>query len=171
MPLDAAFFNETNPTDTMTAYLVTHVKVTDPQKYQAYTALTPAALQAAGGRMLARGPAEALEGDWADGRLIVLEFPSVEAARGFYDSPAYRGGHEGAQRCHRVLRYRPRARRRLIGRAARRRTTHLPLAKAAATSSSAIAPGCTAAFRRAERARLAARSDSAMPSTPGGTHC
>ncbi len=74
----------------MTAYLVTHVKVTDPQKYQAYTALTPPALQAAGGRMLARGPAEALEGDWADGRLIVLEFPSVEAARGFYESEAYR---------------------------------------------------------------------------------
>lgn len=32
---------------------------------------------------------EHLEGEWA-GALIVIEFPSYEAVRGWYDSPAYR---------------------------------------------------------------------------------
>jgi uncharacterized protein (DUF1330 family) len=74
----------------MPAYLVTHLKVSDPHKYQAYTALTPAPLFAAGGRMLARGPAEVIEGRWDEGRIVILEFPTLEAARSFYDSDGYR---------------------------------------------------------------------------------
>ncbi|MEV7431705.1 DUF1330 domain-containing protein [Nocardioides sp. NPDC092400] len=43
-----------------------------------------------GGRFLVHGGAlSPLEGAW-DGDLVVLEFPDVEAARRWYDSPAYR---------------------------------------------------------------------------------
>ena len=43
-----------------------------------------------GGRFLVHGPqVEVLEGAWP-GSIVILEFPSVDAARGWYESPAYR---------------------------------------------------------------------------------
>lgn len=43
-----------------------------------------------GGRFIIHGePPEVKEGRW-DGTLIVIAFPDIEAARGWYDSPAYR---------------------------------------------------------------------------------
>lgn len=43
-----------------------------------------------GGRYLIRGgEVQELEGHLGLKRLIVLEFPSLEAARAFYDSPEY----------------------------------------------------------------------------------
>lgn len=75
----------------MTAYAIVRVTVTDPEQYQKYTALSPAAVEAAGGRFIARGGAtEVLEGGADDRRVVLLEFPSMEAARSFYDSPQYR---------------------------------------------------------------------------------
>ena len=42
------------------------------------------------GRFLTRGGAvEALEGDWTPSRLIVIEFPSIERAKQWIDSPEY----------------------------------------------------------------------------------
>jgi uncharacterized protein (DUF1330 family) len=42
-----------------------------------------------GGRFLVHGgPVEVLEGTWP-GTLVILEFPSLEAARAWYGSPAY----------------------------------------------------------------------------------
>jgi uncharacterized protein (DUF1330 family) len=47
-------------------------------------------VKAHGGRYLARGGAtDVLEGDWDIDRLVVLEFPSMEQARAWYDSPEY----------------------------------------------------------------------------------
>jgi uncharacterized protein (DUF1330 family) len=31
-----------------------------------------------------------LEGDWRPGRIVVLEFPTVELAKAWWDSPGYR---------------------------------------------------------------------------------
>lgn len=73
----------------MPAYLIATTKVTDPQQYQRYTALTPPALAAAGGRMIARGQHEVLEGAWPDARMVILEFPTLEAAKSFYNSSLY----------------------------------------------------------------------------------
>ena len=73
----------------MTAYWIAHVTVTDPAAYQGYQALAPAAFAAHGARFLARGGAhEVLEGPALE-RHVVIEFPSLAAARACYHSPEY----------------------------------------------------------------------------------
>lgn len=78
----------------MPAYLVTHMKVSDPRKYQEYTRLAPAALAASGGRMIARGEAEIIEGTWPDGRVVIIEFATLEAAHAFHESALYQSAAE-----------------------------------------------------------------------------
>jgi uncharacterized protein (DUF1330 family) len=74
----------------MTAYVIAEVKVSDPQRYEAYKALSPQAITAAGGRFIVRGGAtEVLEGTWNPGRIVVVEFDSTAAAKAFYDSALY----------------------------------------------------------------------------------
>jgi uncharacterized protein (DUF1330 family) len=84
------------------AYVIADVDVSDPQQYEAYRALSPGAIAAAGGRFVVRGGRhETLEGHWVPGRVVVVEFPSYEAAKAFYDSPPYlvaRAAREGATR-------------------------------------------------------------------------
>jgi len=73
------------------AYVIVDIDVTDPDRYAAYRELAAPAVEAAGGRYLARGGAtEVLEGDRVPHRIVVLEFPDMQAARAWYDSPAYR---------------------------------------------------------------------------------
>ena len=75
------------------AYWIANVTITDPDAYQGYQALAPAAFSAYGARFLARGEAETLEGaPWQ--RRVVIEFDSIEQARACYDSPAYRAARE-----------------------------------------------------------------------------
>jgi uncharacterized protein (DUF1330 family) len=74
----------------VTGYLIAHLDVTDPEGFEAYRANVPAVIAQYGGRYLIRGGAvEAVEGDWAIPRLVVLAFDSVAQARRFYDSPEY----------------------------------------------------------------------------------
>jgi uncharacterized protein (DUF1330 family) len=74
----------------MVAYVIAEVEVTDPVKYEDYKKLTPAAVARHGGRFVARGGQTAvLEGDWRPGRVVIIEFPSLEQARAFYTSVDY----------------------------------------------------------------------------------
>lgn len=74
----------------MAAYIIADSNVTDPVAYEQYRARVPAAIAKHGGRFLARGGEVAvLEGDWSPRRVVVIEFPSLEAAKAFYDSPEY----------------------------------------------------------------------------------
>ena len=75
----------------MPAYLIGNIEVTDPAAYEEYKKGVGATVAAYGGRSLARPGAmmEVLEGDWAPKRLVILEFPSVEQAKKWYDSPEY----------------------------------------------------------------------------------
>ncbi|MBU6271965.1 MAG: DUF1330 domain-containing protein [Betaproteobacteria bacterium] len=74
----------------MAAYLIADVKVTDPEQYKQYQALSPGAIAAAGGEFLVRGGRhEVLEGTWNPHRMVVARFPSFEQARAFYDSALY----------------------------------------------------------------------------------
>lgn len=75
----------------MPAYVVVEVEVTDPVRYQDYMKLAQVSIPAHGGRYLVRGGAvTTLEGEWSPKRLVVVEFPSVEAAKAWHDSPDYR---------------------------------------------------------------------------------
>ena len=74
----------------MVAYVIADVEVLDSAKYEEYKKLTPQAIAKHGGRFLARGGQTAvLEGDWRPGRVVMIEFPSIEAARNFYTSTDY----------------------------------------------------------------------------------
>jgi len=72
------------------AYIVVQVDVSNPQQYSEYTKLSPAIIEKFGGRFLARGGRTAtLEGPPARSRVVVIEFPSFDRAKQFYDSPEY----------------------------------------------------------------------------------
>ncbi len=77
----------------MPAYVLADVDmhVKDPVAYEEYRKVVPALIEKYGGRYLVRGGKhEILEGTWKPGRIIVLEFPSLEHARRFYESEEYR---------------------------------------------------------------------------------
>jgi uncharacterized protein (DUF1330 family) len=75
----------------MTAYVVLDLKVTDPDAFARYRELAPPAIAAYGGRYIARGGAtEMLEGSWELNRVVILEFPSVDKAKAWLESPEYR---------------------------------------------------------------------------------
>jgi uncharacterized protein (DUF1330 family) len=75
----------------MAAYVIAEVKVSDPEQYKQYMALSPAAIAAGGGKFIVRGGrCETLEGQWRPNRIVVLEFPDFERAKSFYDSELYR---------------------------------------------------------------------------------
>ncbi|MBK8618280.1 MAG: DUF1330 domain-containing protein [Anaerolineales bacterium] len=74
----------------MTAYVIVDIEVLDPEGYKEYVKLAPEAVKLYGGKYIARGgPNETLEGDWQAKRLVILEFPSVEQAKNWVNSPEY----------------------------------------------------------------------------------
>ena len=74
----------------MKGYLIANVEIADPSAYENYRSRTKAIVERHGGRFIVRGGTiEPLEGDPGFARLVIIEFPSVEAAHGFYDSPEY----------------------------------------------------------------------------------
>lgn len=74
----------------MTAYIILDIEVTDPAGYDDYKKLAPPSIPLYGGRYLVRGGAvESVEGVWQPSRIVVLEFPSVEKAKAWIDSPEY----------------------------------------------------------------------------------
>jgi uncharacterized protein (DUF1330 family) len=74
----------------MSAYWINSFgEVRDPEKLAAYAALAGPAMEAAGGRFLARGKAAAAFENGRTERTTLIEFPSVDAAVAAYRSPAY----------------------------------------------------------------------------------
>ena len=74
----------------MAAYVIAEVDVTNPERYEDYKRLAPVAIAAHGGRYLVRGGAsELLEGERQPSRTVILEFPSLDHARRFYQSEQY----------------------------------------------------------------------------------
>jgi uncharacterized protein (DUF1330 family) len=89
------------------AYVLVQVDVTNPQQYGEYTKLSPGIIEKFGGRFVARGGrSETLEGSPARGRVVIVEFPSYERAKAFYDSSDYQAAkkvREGAATAQLVL--------------------------------------------------------------------
>ncbi|HME96798.1 MAG TPA: DUF1330 domain-containing protein [Methylomirabilota bacterium] len=75
----------------MAAYVIVDLTVTDQPTMDEYRKQVPATVARYGGRFLVRGGAhQTVEGDWKPNRVVVLEFPSMEQAKRWYDSEEYR---------------------------------------------------------------------------------
>lgn len=74
----------------MSAYIVAEVTVVDADVYETYKPLSAETISAHGGTYRIRGGnVESLEGEPVEGRFLIVEFPTVEAARAWYFSPEY----------------------------------------------------------------------------------
>jgi uncharacterized protein (DUF1330 family) len=74
----------------MTAYVVAEIEILNPAGYKEYTTTVPATIAKYGGRFLVRGgTVEVLEGDWPERRRVIIEFPSLDAAKRWWNSPDY----------------------------------------------------------------------------------
>ena len=70
-------------------WITMYHSVSDPARLAEYAALAGPAIEAGGGRFLARGaPVRSFEGT-ENQRAVVIEFESVEQAITTYNSPAY----------------------------------------------------------------------------------
>ena len=93
----------------MPAYLIADVEWTDRSEYEHYLKLALPALHQHGGRYLVRGSdsqREVVEGDWPMPHITVIEFPSYEQARAFWDSDGNRAARpirERGARSHIML--------------------------------------------------------------------
>jgi uncharacterized protein (DUF1330 family) len=76
----------------MTTFVIFDVEIRDPARYQEFMDGVKPALQQAGAKYLARGGAHKVyEGDWQPCRIVLLEFPSLQAWEDFYYGPVYQG--------------------------------------------------------------------------------
>ncbi|KGH05127.1 DUF1330 domain-containing protein [Comamonas thiooxydans] len=74
----------------MAAYWISRCVVHDPVQYKKYTDRVPAIVAAHGGRVLARGGRfRIMEGPETFHRFVVIEFPTLEAGVGCFESPDY----------------------------------------------------------------------------------
>ena len=79
----------------MAAYVVVDATRTDVERATRYSEMVGPIVEAHGGRFLARGaPVDVLEGDWQPERVVVIEFPTAEAARRWYESEEYRAARD-----------------------------------------------------------------------------
>ncbi len=90
------------------AYWVsTYRAIKDPAAMAAYAKVSRQAIEAAGGRVIARSmPAATFELGMNE-RVVLIEFDSVDAAKAAYASPAYQAAHKllgnGADRDIRIV--------------------------------------------------------------------
>ena len=83
----------------MKGYLVMDAEIIDTEAYSEFAKKVPAAVAAHGGRILVRtSNIEAVQGDWVPKRFVILEFDTLEAAKGFVGSADYRALDDLRQR-------------------------------------------------------------------------
>ena len=88
-------------------WVATYRSINNPDRMRAYAELAGPAIQAGGGRFLARGnPAQAYESGLME-RVVIIEFDSVEQAVAAHDSDGYHAAlkalDNGADRDIRII--------------------------------------------------------------------
>jgi uncharacterized protein (DUF1330 family) len=74
----------------MPAYMIVEAVITDLARFREYAERNPELVARHGGRYLAmRTASEALEGDWEGVRVVLSEWPDMDAARRYWNSPEY----------------------------------------------------------------------------------
>jgi uncharacterized protein (DUF1330 family) len=75
----------------MAAYLIVDLDVKNDRALESYRRAVPATVEKYGGRFLVRGGAfTVLEGEWTPKRVVLLEFPSMDALQRWYRSEDYK---------------------------------------------------------------------------------
>ena len=73
------------------AYFIVDIDIKDTDRMQEYREAVPRTIQRYGGRYLVRaGRWEVVERSWQSKRVVVLEFPSLDHPKRWYDSEDYR---------------------------------------------------------------------------------
>ena len=81
-------------------YVLAEVDITDPALFAEYGKQVAPTVTAYGGRYLVRGvEAQRMVGDHPARRFVVLEFPSLEQAKAWYDSQEYKPARDLRARC------------------------------------------------------------------------
>ena len=76
----------------MPAYVIADVNVHDPETFEEYKRTAGPTSAEFGGKYLARGgKVDVLEGQWNPSRCVIIEFPSVEKAKAWWNSQSYAG--------------------------------------------------------------------------------
>ncbi len=75
-------------------WVATYRAINDAAAMAAYAKVSRPALEAAGGRVLARGMPAIIFELGVNERVVLIEFDSVESARAAYESPAYQAAHK-----------------------------------------------------------------------------
>jgi uncharacterized protein (DUF1330 family) len=75
----------------MAAFVIATETIKDEATFAAYRQQVPATVAAFGGKFIVRGGnLTTLEGEWPHSRLVIIEFPSREAAESWYASADYK---------------------------------------------------------------------------------
>ncbi|GIK79370.1 MAG: DUF1330 domain-containing protein [Pseudorhodoplanes sp.] len=75
----------------MTAYLIVEHSITDAEKFEEYRVKVGPMIAQYGGRYLTRGGSHRFPegGHWKPERVVIIEFPSMEALNAWYGAPEY----------------------------------------------------------------------------------
>ena len=74
----------------MAAYFIVQSTITDEAHYQKYRDVVIPLMARFGGKIIVRGAkVEAMEGHHDGRRMVIFEFPSMDAIRAFWNSPEY----------------------------------------------------------------------------------
>lgn len=74
----------------MAGYVIVEDQITDEAVFAEFRERVAPTVEAFGGRFLVRGgEIEVFDGDWQPGRIVVIEFESVERAEAWLNSPEF----------------------------------------------------------------------------------
>ncbi len=73
----------------MSAYIVVHATVLDPDKMQEYAGVAGPTVSSHGGKVVCRGPSEMISGESPHQIMVVIKFANRQAAKDWYNSSEY----------------------------------------------------------------------------------
>lgn len=75
----------------MSGFVIIELEVFNQTILEEYKKLAPDTIKAFNGKLIVRGGQKiALEGDWNPERLVMIQFPTLERAKAWYDSEMYK---------------------------------------------------------------------------------
>ena len=75
----------------MSAYMLAQIQVSDPEEFKKYLGGFMPIFERHGGELLAtsKNQTVVVEGEWSHPNTVIMRFPSIEAAQGWYNDPDY----------------------------------------------------------------------------------